>query len=148
MCSATAAGPLPSITHTTVGAPLVGFCGAAKTAPSGPAVAVTRSAAKGSAMGALVVSGPDVDAGGNVVVVLVDDVDATDVVVVLEPAGVDGLELHDARASAPSATSATSATSASGSATRAGCAACGRQGRFPRIEPVWRAALDGTVHPW
>jgi hypothetical protein len=96
-------------------------------------------------MGALMVSGPDVDAGGNVVVVLVVDVDATDVVVVLEPAWVDGLELHDARASAPSATSA---SGASDPATRAGCAACGRQGRFPRIEPVWRAALDGTVHPW
>jgi hypothetical protein len=96
-------------------------------------------------MGALVVSGPEVDAGGNVVVVLVDDVDATDVVVVAEPAWVDGLELHDARASAPNATSA---SGASRPATRAGWAACRRQGRFPRIEPVWRAALDGTVHPW
>src|SRR6516225_4956022 len=102
MCSATVAGPLPSMTHTTVGAPLVGFCGAAKTAPSGPAVAVTRSAAKGSAMGALVVSGPEVD-GGDVVVVLVDDVDAAALVVVVEPACGEGLELHDARTRATSA---------------------------------------------
>jgi hypothetical protein len=91
-------------------------------------------------MGALVVNGPEVDAGGNVVVVLVDDAAAC--VVVVEPAWGDGLELHDDSTSAPSATSAT------GAATRADGAACRRQGRFPRIEPVWRAALDGTVHPW
>src|SRR6185437_5961659 len=97
-CSATAAGPLPSTTQAMAGAGFVGSWGATNTAPSGLSAAVTRSAAKGSAIGAPGVSGPEVAGGGNVVLrpLVVVALCWVDVVVV----GVDGLELHDARSAA------------------------------------------------
>jgi hypothetical protein len=75
MVSATAAGWLPSTTHTTVCALEVGFCGDTNTAPSGPSAAVTASAEKGSGIGALTENGPDVDTDGREVgtVVVVDE---------------------------------------------------------------------------
>src|ERR1700722_905510 len=67
-CSAISAGPLPSITQAMAGDGLVGFCGAANTAPSGLSPAVTSSAEKGNAMGEPTCNGP-AGAGGAVVVV-------------------------------------------------------------------------------
>src|ERR1700723_2804133 len=65
-CSATRAGPLPSITQATEGDGLVGSCGAANTAPSGLSAPVTRSAENGIAIGAPRVNGPETG-GGTVV---------------------------------------------------------------------------------
>src|ERR1700691_5400005 len=66
-CSATCAGPLPSITQAMEGDGLVGSCGAANTAPSGLSAAVTWSAENGSAMGEPACNGPE--GGGGAVVV-------------------------------------------------------------------------------
>lgn len=97
------------MTHVTVGAGLVGFCGEAKTAPSGLSAAVTAPALNGSSIGAPGVSGPDVATGASVAGVAGAVVaDPAAVVVVwpdrFDPAlGDDGLELHDARSTARTA---------------------------------------------
>src|SRR5579872_4116984 len=113
-CSAMAAGPLPSTTQAIAGAGLVGSWGAAKTAPSGLSAAVTRSAAKGRAIGPPGVRGPDVATGGRVepgvAVVVVDVALAGEVLCVVDVAvaavGELGLELHDARSAAATTSSA------------------------------------------
>ena len=90
---------------------MVGSWGAANTAPSGLSAAVTRSAAKGSAIGDPGVKGPEVATGASVegvdAVVGVDE--AVEVVVVPAWCLPDalfvgaGLELHDASTRASSA---------------------------------------------
>src|SRR5580692_6580827 len=131
MCSATSAGPLPSMTHVTVGAELVGFCGETKTAPSGLSAAVTAPALNGSSIGAPGVSGPEVATGARVegVAGAVVAEEATVVVVRPDPfdpaLGDDGLELHDA-----SSTASTAAVPAS----------CRRRTRLPRITPSMACA--------
>src|ERR1700677_4665660 len=103
-CSATSAGPLPSITQAIEGDGLVGSCGAANTAPSGLSAAVTWSAENGSAMGEPACNGPE---GGGAVVVV-----AAPVVVVVdgwwrkEEVGDGAPEPHAASTSGPAATNA------------------------------------------
>jgi hypothetical protein len=116
------------MTHVTVGAGLVGFCGETKTAPSGLSAAVTAPAVKGSSIGAPGVSGPDVATGANVegVAGAVVAEPATVVVVWPDPfdpaLGDDGLELHDANSTARAA---------------AMPANCRRRTGLPRIEPQY-----------
>jgi hypothetical protein len=92
-------------------------------------------------MGVPADNGPDVDAAGSVVVVLVDDADAAALVVVVEERACGAVfELQDAKRNAPAtATSARAPTEG-----RTGERRC----RFPRIGKVWRAPSGGTVHPW
>ena len=123
MVSATAAGPLPSTTQTTVGAVEVGSCGDTKTAPSGPSAAVTAPAENGTGIGALTENGPDVGAGGEAVVVVVEGVVAA------------GPERGAGRAGS------TSVDRVPGCRTPRGGKCCGCEG-----ETGWHQASSGAAH--
>jgi hypothetical protein len=110
----------------------VGFCGEAKTAPSGPSAAVTAPAEKGRGIGGLTVNGPDVDTGGSgakvVLVVVGDEVVGEEVVawfalvaaVVLVAVCAFGVVVPHA-----------ATTSAAAATVKPGCTRRARAGRMP-----------------